>query len=160
MPKALDVNWDLIRAEFSHGAQLRQLAEKHGVKFGTLAARCNRETWMQTRPETHANSMHTTMVQAAKSQGYSLAEAGQAYATRTFAKFSKLVDDSNLPAPKTFRDVEVADKIARRSAGLENIETQVNTVIGIGDMSSEPDCGPVIGAEIVGDSSSEESGPE
>jgi len=151
MPKALDVNWDLIRAEFSYGAQLRELAEKHGVSFGTLAARCHRETWMQTRPDTHANSLHTTLKLAAKSQGQSLAEAGQAYAARTFSKFSKLVDQAKLPPPKSYKDVEVADKIARRSAGLENIETQINTVIGIGDMTGDPDFGPVLEAEIVGE---------
>ena len=135
MAVALEIPWDIIRVEFSHGASLSQLADKYGVAFGTLSARSSRENWMETRPQSHiqkSQSVQSALVEAARSQGQSLAEAGQAYAARVFSKVSRLVDEANLPPLKNWRDAEVADKIARRAAGLDTADVQINTVVGIG----------------------------
>jgi hypothetical protein len=76
--------------------------------------------------------------QGAQAVGQSLQDAGQAYAARVFKKVSALVDQANLPPPKNWKDAEIADKIARRAAGLDTADVQINTVVGIGGMADEP----------------------
>lgn len=151
MAIALEIPWDIIRVEFSHGASLSQLSEKYGVAFGTLSARSSRENWMATRPQSHiqkAQSVQRALSEAAKSHGQSLAERGQAYAERMFKKVSALAEAANLPAPKNFKDLEIADKIARRAAGLEHAEVQVNTVIGVSATMDSLDSGPESVTEV------------
>ena len=88
-------------------------------------------------------------MEAAKSQGETLAQRGQAYAERMFAKVSKLAEEANLAPPKNYRDLELADKVARRAAGLENIDTQVNTLVGVNMLDHIPGEPPVIDSEVV-----------
>lgn len=65
-----------------------------------------------------------------------------------FDKTAKLLEQATLAPPKNWKDAEIVDKMARRAAGLDNIETQVNTIIGLGSL----DDGPMVAdfeAEIV-----------
>jgi hypothetical protein len=145
MPAALDLPWDVIRAEFSQGVTITQLVEKYGVAEGTLCSRAKREQWMQLRPQTHAMTAMEAQKAAAKAVGMTLAEAGQAYAARMFEKMSRLSEAANLQPPKNYKDAEIADKIARRAAGLENADVSVQTIIGVSGF----DEAPVLGAEVV-----------
>ena len=149
MPKALDVDWTAIKLEFSQGTTLEQLSERYGVKMGSLCARSAREKWATYRPETHARVLHQALQETARVQGETLAQRGQAYAERMFSKVSKLAEEANLAPPKNYKDLEIADKVARRAAGLENIESQVNTVVGVNLLDHIPGDLPVIEAEFV-----------
>ena len=132
MPAALDLPWDVIRLEFSQGVTIGQLVDKYGVAEGTLCSRAKREQWMQLRPQTHAMTAMEAQRMAAKNVGTSLAEKGAAYAARMFEKMSTLAEAANLPPPKNFKDMEIADRLARRAAGLDTADVQINTVVGIG----------------------------
>lgn len=138
MPAALDINWDVIRVEFSHGATIVQLAERYGVNEGTLKKRSQRENWMSLRPETHATKVSPALIEGARLQGITLAERGQAYAARMFEKASKLAESANIKEVRSVKDLEIIDKIARRSAGLDTADVQINTVIGMGGMADDP----------------------
>jgi histone H3/H4 len=114
---------------------------------------------MQTRPETHAKiairaakpvpepvkGVTDDLIQVAKSRGQSLAEAGQAYAARMFAKTSQLAESAEIKTIRSVKDWEVVDKMARRAAGLDTADVSVQTVIGIGNF----DEGPVLEANSV-----------
>lgn len=149
MPAALDRNWDAIRIEFSHGMSIPLLAVKYDVPEGTLKARSAREKWMEMRPETHITEVasHATKVQptiletqkqAAKQVGKTWAERGEAYRSMMFEKTSELMQQATLAPPKNWKDADIVDKMARRAAGLDNLETQVNTIIGIGSLEDGP----------------------
>lgn len=150
--RPIPVNWEAIRIEFSHGVTLRELSEKYGVQELTLRKRSSREKWCDMRPEKHVTNMSHTITEAAKSVGASWAEKGESYRSMVFDKVSQSVKAASLPPPKNYRDLEAADKIVRRAAGLDNMETQVNTIIGIGGMDS----GPALASEVVVDVSCEE----
>lgn len=149
MPKALDINWPVLQVEFSHGVSIPELARKYGISEGTIKARSARHKWMLTRPEEvkqavaaqqscSATGLQLALKQGALNAGTTLAERGQAYASRVFDKVSRLVESAEIAPPKNFKDLEIADKIARRSAGLDTAEMAVNTVIGIGGMDFAP----------------------
>ena len=149
MPAALDVNWDAIRIEFSHGMTIPCLSTKYGVSEGTLKARSAREKWIEMRPETHATpvahdatearpTLLETTKQAAKQVGKTWAERGESYRSMMFEKTSALMQQATLSPPKNWKDADIVDKMARRAAGLDNLETQVNTIIGIGSLEDAP----------------------
>ena len=48
------------------------------------------------------------------------------------------MEQATLATPKNWKDVDIVDKMARRAAGLDNLETQVNTIIGIGSLDDGP----------------------
>ena len=142
MPCALPVNWYAIRIEFAHGVSIPELAKKYDISDGTLKARCSREKWVEMRPEFHATIATDAVLDAAK-QGAKVAaqswiERGESYRRMIFEKTSKLMEQATLAPPKNWKDAEVADKMARRAAGLDNLETQVNTIIGIGSLDDAP----------------------
>jgi hypothetical protein len=149
MPAALPINWDAIRIEFAHGMTIPCIAAKYNVSEGTLKARSAREKWIEMRPETHATeaAARATVVQggvlegakeAAKQVAQSWAERGEKYRTMMFDKTSSLMQQATLSPPKNWKDAEIVDKMARRAAGLDNLETQVNTIIGIGSLEDGP----------------------
>ena len=139
MPAALKVNWDAIRIEFAHGESLETLAKKYEIKFGTLAARSSRERWMELRPEGHSvKGLQSPVLEAGKAVAKSWAERGESYRRMMFEKTSKLMEQATLAPPKNWKDADVADKMARRAAGLDNLETQVNTIIGFGSLEDGP----------------------
>ena len=165
MPAALEVNWPVLQVEFSHGVSISELARKYGVSEGTIKARSARHQWITSRPSTHATgvaglqgdsatglqptsfsanlahgatSFSANLAHGAQAAGQSLQEAGQAYAARVFKKVSSLVDQANLPPPKNWKDAEIADKIARRAAGLDTADVQITTVVGMGGMAEDP----------------------
>lgn len=142
MPAALNVNWDAIRIEFAHGEGLEALAKKYNVAFGTLAARSSRERWMELRPQSHAKGLQSPVLEAgkavAKSVAESWAEKGEKYRTMVFGKTTAMMEQATLAPPKNWKDADIVDKMARRAAGLDNLETQVNTIIGIGSLDDGP----------------------
>lgn len=145
-PLPVPVNWDAIRIEFAHGISIPELARKYSLSQGTLKARSAREKWVDMRPETHAKGVATGLQHGilesakagAKVVGESWAERGESYRRMIFEKTSKLMDQATLAPPKNWKDADVADKMARRAAGLDNLETQVNTIIGLGSLDDGP----------------------
>ena len=131
MPLGLPLNWDIIRFEYSQGATLEDLSTRHGVAKGTLFARSAREKWSLLRPSPPKGVTLQDMQVSAMATSKSLSEKGQAYSSRVFDKISKLVESANLPSPKNWKDLEIADKVARRAAGLDIPENQTTTVLGL-----------------------------
>jgi len=117
----------VLRTEFSYGATLKEIAERHGIEVDTVKRRCSREKWMLLRPETHSKgivpalspAIFTEKVQAAATVGMNLAERANAHAARVFEIVSKKVENANLPEPKNWRDMQIATSIARQAGGLD-----------------------------------------
>ena len=59
------------------------------------------------------------------------AEKAEAHRQKVFALASKALDAANVPTPKNWRDLETADKMARRAAGLDDDSGQ-RTLVQIG----------------------------
>ena len=94
---------------------------------------------MELRPEGHSvKGLQSPVLEAGKAVAKSWAERGESYRRMMFEKTSKLMEQATLAPPKNWKDADVADKMARRAAGLDNLETQVNTIIGFGSLEDGP----------------------
>ena len=62
------------------------------------------------------------------------ASLGQRYRQMIFGHVNSALESLNLEPPKTWRDFEIADRMARKAVGLESGEgTTIQTIIPIGD---------------------------
>lgn len=89
-------DWQALRIEYVNGAmQYKELAEKHGIKEGTVRQRANREDWAHER-----NALSRAVTQAAN------ATLGDERATR-LAKFNE-------------QDAKIAEALKAKAARMLN----------------------------------------
>lgn len=149
MPTALDVPWDAIRLEFSYGVPYVKLSEKYGVPEGSLRSRACREKWAEMRPETHIPSVQRVATEVAKDAATSLYNDGLMYRARLFQKVAGLVDQANLPPPKNWKDMDVADRIAGRAAGIDKDNTENNIALSFWAGGAGPVESTIPGGEVL-----------
>lgn len=127
-------DWQALRIEYVNGAmQYKELAEKHGIKEGTVRQRANREDWAHER-----NALSRAVTQAANAvlgdertqrlakfneQDAKIAEALKAKAARML---NALGDDDKALANLT-RVFDGAQKIGLLALGAATANTTVST---------------------------------
>jgi len=122
MPAALDVDWNLGRLLAAQGLNYKDISEKIGASHEAVRQRASREKWDQFRPSQGDRNIVTACHAAASVVKSTLSERANAYAGRVFDKVSGLVEGASLPPPKNWKDLEVADRVARRAGGLDRPE--------------------------------------
>lgn len=121
-------------------------AEKHGVPYSNLIMWARRGKW-PTKARTKkvlAKVGAEVNEQTAQTIAKTLLAQGQAHAEKVFAKASLACDRSNVAAPKNWKDFEIADRVARRAAGLNDDQTVVNTTLVHINETSDEEIVPVL----------------
>jgi hypothetical protein len=117
------------------GLSVGEAADKFGIKYDTVLKRCLREGW--ERPDVRAQVERTRELSAIVRESW--AERGEAHRNRMYSLASKAIEEAKVPVPKNWRDLETADKIARRAAGLEDADAQGRTIVNLALMGeAEP----------------------
>jgi hypothetical protein len=126
-------DWTSLRIEYVNGSmQYKELAEKHGLKEGTVRQRANREQWAEQR---HALSRAVTesVTQAITEERIDeLAAYNQAdlsAAKRIREKALQMLDMAEHPneVKALSGAVEVASKVARLALGVPTENSSVTT---------------------------------
>jgi len=147
--------WAAIRDGFEHGATIEDLAWKYGVKPQTIKVISNREKWNATPRKivlevNRGDETRLEMICEEKNlpvppREVNWVDEAAKYRSMMFDKVRKALSEATPEAPKTWRDIEIADRIARKAAGLESGEaTVVQTIIpiGKGNFNVERDVSP------------------
>lgn len=129
MGKPLPVDWQPIRiAVMTGGLSYEEASAKFGVKSNTIAQKAKREGWKVTDLERAEVQRAIALSSAVKE---SWADRGEQHRHRMFGIATKAIEAANLSAPRNWRDMETADKIARRAAGLEDADAQGRTIVNL-----------------------------
>jgi transposase len=129
MGKPLPIDWQPIRiAVMTGGLSYEEAAKKFNVKANTIGQKAKREGWKVTDLERAEVERAKALSNAVKE---SWAERGEQHRHRMFGIATKAIEASSLAAPKNWRDLETADKIARRAAGLEDADAQGRTIVNL-----------------------------
>lgn len=146
--------WAAIEAGCDEGVALSALAEKYGVKEETILSVASRKGWLVPRNLVRkalneaSEELKTTCQEktvAASTREVDWAEEAKNYRKLIFSKTKTAIETATLEPPKTWRDAEIADRMARKAVGLESGETTVvQTIIpiGKGDFGVERDVTP------------------
>lgn len=57
---------------------------------------------------------------------------GSAHRRMVFEKANSAIREANLPAPRTWKDAQIADSMARKAAGLEDADNTKSTIVNVG----------------------------
>ena len=129
MGKPLLVDWQPIRTAICVGGlSYEEAAQKFGVKANTINRRAQREGWTVTDLDKVEIEKVKNLSRAVRE---SWAERGEAHRNTMFGLATRAIAESKLSAPKNWRDLETADKIARRAAGLEDADAQGRTIVNL-----------------------------
>ena len=156
------IPWDAIKIDMHAGMTMTDVARKYDVKYDTVKKYVKRHPEMKdaeldeqlTAEAAAANK--DALAKTVKSEIVKLVEnwPEKAELTRAVA-FEKAHESIKLfvpKAPKSFRELEAADKIARRAAGLETADVIQQTLINLNeaiDGYEVTEMRPAIPAEVV-----------
>lgn len=136
MPVKLDVDWDAVRKAIElDGMTIAEASLKFEVKPNTIQMRVYRESWIL--PLTIKKSVQKRLELATEKAIAKITdgwlERGERHRETAFKVASESVKKFKAKAPKNFRELEAADKIARRAAGLDTAEVNTQTLIQINE---------------------------
>lgn len=123
-----------MRIAFVQGLTTKEIAEQFKCPYGTVNARCARENWSAMRPD---NFLHKAVKTASEVAENVWSARGKAYRDMVYAKAQNALEKSAVAPPKTWKDLEVADRIARRTIGLDNEQAQNNTIVNLAVLNRE-----------------------
>lgn len=146
--------WASIEEGCRDGIVLSVLAEKYGVLERTILTVATRKGWLVPRKQVKmalkgaSEELKTTCQEkttVALPREVDWADEAKVYRKLIFEKTKGALAAATLEPPKTWRDAEIADRMARKAVGLESGETTVvQTIIpiGKGDFGVERDVSP------------------
>lgn len=125
--------------------------KKHNVPYNLLVTWTRRNKW-PTKAKTKkilAKVGSEVNEQTAQTIAKTLLARGQAHAEKVFAKASLACATSKVSAPKNWKDFEIADRVARRAAGMNDDQTVLNTTLVHINEARDEDIEPVHTADVI-----------
>jgi hypothetical protein len=131
------IPWDIIERTCIAGMTFMDAAKEFGVKEDTIRKRAYRYKWPVARAIGQAvqKSVQNTEVTERTAQDW-LAK-GEAHRAVVFDKASGAIKKANMRPPKSWKEFDLADRAARRAAGLENADVVQQTLIHINEIDAE-----------------------
>jgi hypothetical protein len=137
--------WREIELACVAGMSFVDAEKQFGVKSNTIRIRATRLNWPTPAAIARRAKQLTTRPSpsALDKVAESWTEKAELHRGAAFAKASKAIAASKIAPPRTWHDFDLADKAARRAAGLDNTEVVQQTLVNINEMAE----GEVIEAE-------------
>ena len=168
MPQAeLDVDWPTIERLAITGIPMEELAKRYEIGAGTIRKRAFDKKWpIPSKIKRLAREQGLKVTdgnESLKIAAESLQERAEAYSLTIFNKVSSLAKKglSNVPIPQNWKELDTADRMARRAAGLD--KPAQNVQINLGGLfrpAEQMEEGVVLDVESETESDSSDSSPE
>lgn len=130
------IPWDEIVLALQDGMTMPDAARRHHVKYDTIKKYVQRKhialpsRTLQGHIEQNLNRVVTAALEKVVDKW---AEKGEQHREIAFDIAHESVKKFKAKAPKSFRELEAADKIARRAAGLETADMLQQTLINVNE---------------------------
>lgn len=152
MGKPLDVPWDKIRETCEKGTRLSEVAKLFGISDAAIRMRSNRERWntpnrvnqrlnqaaeVQNARVAKNLAMESQLKSARLAENLSITATGAVdfdkavkdYRSKGVVKLAKLLDQTIIAPPRSWKDYDIADKMMRRLLGIDEGENKSNTIV-------------------------------
>ncbi len=134
LPLAL---WREIELACVAGMPFPEAEKRFGVKANTIRIYAQRHGWPTPnaviRRTKELTKLGDPAANALEKVAASWKEKGEAHRSEVFARTRKAITESDIGPPTNWKDFEIVDKVARRSAGLENNEVVQQTLVNINE---------------------------
>jgi hypothetical protein len=126
--------WDAVKLGYLHGAHPKELAKRFGIAENTLYTKVGKAGWYKIRKEAIAQEPQPKAVEmVAQLMEEDWKAKGAAHRSMVYEMATKALKSAALPSPRSWKDAQIADNMARKAVGLD--EEKGNTaVVNIGWM--------------------------
>jgi hypothetical protein len=149
----VNIDWDAVEKACIAGMDFPSAAKHFDVKEDTIRKRANRYKWPTplaiARRAAELSKGSAKALDAAATDWNAKGEAHRAIA---FEKAHESIKKFKPRAPKSFRELESAVKVARQSAGLDTADVQVATLIQLNERLENAELEQPIEATLLPDS--------
>jgi len=185
MPKALEVPWDEIRKVAEKGTTLVDVAKLFNISKDSVRMRSQRENWntpkrvqnalnkaieLQSNRTKENQSLAQQLSDAERDQnhpataskGVDFDQATKDYRNKGVQKMARLLDQTIIAPPRSWKDFDIADKMMRRLLGIDDNEGKSSTIVSlqlVNERLMAQGQDAVIEGEFIADSVGEVSDP-
>jgi len=133
------IQWGIIERTCIAGMTFMDAAREFGVKEDTIRKRARRYNWPVSKAIGKAAQRAVQNAEVVDRTAQDWLAKGNAHRTVVFDKASGAIAKANMTPPRSWREFDLADRAARRAAGLENAEVVQQTLIHINERDGR-DC--------------------
>ena len=125
--------WLAVKTCYLAGMSTNDIADKFGINRDTITTKTWKAGWNKLRKLPDSQPLEKTMVEkVADMLEEDWKTKGSAHRRLVFNKANSALREANLPAPRTWKDAQIADSMARKAAGLEDSENTKGTIVNVG----------------------------
>ena len=125
--------WLAIKTCYLAGMSTNDIAEKFGVNRDTVTTKTWKAGWNKLRKLPDSQPVDKGLVEkVADMLEEDWKSKGSAHRRLVFDKANSALREANIPAPRTWKDAQIADSMARKAAGLEDSENTKGTIVNVG----------------------------
>jgi hypothetical protein len=121
------IDWTPIELAVTGGLSFSEAAESFGVKEDSIRKRAKRHRWIL--PKALSQIVRNKLEKAVEKVADDWIAAGESHRKVAFDLAHESLKKMKPRAPKTFREADAADRMARRAAGLDNSEIMQQTTL-------------------------------
>jgi len=129
----VSIPWEIIERTCIAGMTFMDAAKQFGVKEDTIRKRARRYNWPVSKAIGKAVQKAVQNAEVVERAAQDWLAKGNAHRAAVFDKASGAIAKANMTPPQSWKEFDVADRAARRAAGLENAEVVQQTLIHIND---------------------------
>jgi hypothetical protein len=129
----VSIPWGIIERTCIAGMTFMDAAREFGVKEDTIRKRARRYNWPVSKAIGKAVQRAVQNAEVVDRTAQDWLAKGNAHRTVVFDKASDAIAKANMTPPQSWKEFDLADRAARRAAGLENAEVVQQTLIHIND---------------------------
>ena len=131
------IPWEIIERTCIAGMTFMDAAKEFGVKEDTIRKRARRYRWPVVRAIGQAVQKAVQNTEVTERAAQDWLTKGEAHRAVVFDKASGAIKKANMRVPQSWKEFDLADRAARRAAGLENAEVVQQTLIHINEPGAD-----------------------
>jgi transposase len=131
--KVAKETWLAIKTCYLAGMSTNDIAAKFEINRNTISIKAWKMGWNKLRRLPDSVPTDKALVEkVADMLETDWKTKGSAHRRLVFEKANSALREANLPAPRTWKDAQIADSMARKAAGLEDAENTKSTIVNVG----------------------------
>lgn len=124
--------WDAVKLGYLHGAHPKELAKRFGLAENTVYTKIGKSGWHKIKKEAIAQEPKPEAVElVAQMLEEDWKAKGAAHRSMVYEMATKALKSASLPSPRSWKDAQIADNMARKAVGLDE-EKGASAIINVG----------------------------
>lgn len=125
--------WLAVKTCYLAGMSTNDIADKFKINRETVSTKAWKAGWNKIRKLPENIPTDKSLVEkVADMMEMDWKSKGSAHRRLVFDKANSALREANIPAPRTWKDAQIADSMARKAAGLEDSENTKGTIVNVG----------------------------